>query len=68
MELKHGKTYTCKRYRLLEYLVIDKGFECIRILPDPMNPKYKWWEFNNSPELEQAVEDYFANIERNKGA
>jgi hypothetical protein len=51
--------YTVKRLRMLEYLM-DKGFEPVKTIPDPINPHYKWWLFTNSPELEKVVTDYFA--------
>lgn len=59
MELAHkNKYYTVKRLRLLEFL-IDKGFTIVKTIPDPNNPKYKWWLIENSIELEKAVNAYF---------
>lgn len=52
--------YTVKRLRLLEYL-LDKGFEVAKTIPDPSNPKYKWWLFVNTPELEAVVTEYFTH-------
>lgn len=31
-------------------------------IPDPTNPKYNWWLFDNTPELEMDIEAYFNNI------
>lgn len=59
-ELKHGKTYICKRWRLLQYLM-NLGFTPTEEMPDPTNFRYKWWRFENTPELEVAIEAYFAN-------
>lgn len=55
--------YTCKRYRLLEYL-LDRGFKPYATLPDPDNPRYKVWRFHNTPELREAVEAYFSAIKK----
>lgn len=58
-ERKHKNTYyTVKRLRLLEYL-LDLGFKVEKTIPDPSNPRYKWWLFVNSVELEEAVTEYF---------
>ena len=51
--------YYCKRLRLLDYL-IGKGFRADGTMPDAKNPKYKVWRFEKSPELEAALEKYFA--------
>jgi hypothetical protein len=60
-EFKHKKEfYTCKRWRLLQYLM-ERGFEPMETMPDPMNPKYCWWKFANSVEFEAAIDEYFAN-------
>lgn len=58
-ELKHkAKIYTCKRLRLLDYLV-DRGFKPFKTIPDATNTKFNWWLFENTPELEKAIENYF---------
>ena len=58
-ELQHkNKYYTVKRLRMLEYLM-NKGFEPLHTMPDPSNPKYHWWKFENTVELEEAVTEYF---------
>lgn len=59
MEKKQKREYyTVKRLRLLEYLT-DRGFTAEKTIPDPENPKYKWWLFKNTSNLEQAVTEYF---------
>ena len=58
MEMKHGAVYCCRRLRLLEHL-LDKGFEPYATVPEPENYKYKNWLFNNSPELESVITEYF---------
>jgi hypothetical protein len=62
MECKHAKPYyTVKRMRLLEYLM-RHGFTPFTRVADPNNPKYSWWLFENTPELERCVEIYFAEL------
>lgn len=59
-EVKHKSAYyTVKRLRLLEYLM-NRGFEPVKVIPDPNNPKYKWWLFENSAELEKVIDAYFS--------
>lgn len=59
-QTKHkAKYYTCKRLRMLEYLK-SKGFIPYLTLPDVANPRYNVWRFENTPELEKAIEEYFA--------
>lgn len=59
---KHKKSYyTVKRLRLLQYLK-ERGYSERITIPDPTNPKYCWWLFDNSPELEQDIEAYFNNL------
>lgn len=60
MERVHKREYyTVKRLRLLEYLT-NRGFTADKTIPDPENPKYKWWLFKNTPELEEAITGYFS--------
>lgn len=59
---KHQKPYyTVKRLRLLQYLK-ERGHMESATIPDPTNPKYNWWLFDNTPELEMDIEAYFNNI------
>jgi hypothetical protein len=60
MQATNGRPYYyCKRLRLLDYL-IRKGFRAVGTMPDFNNPSYKVWKFENSPELEAALAEYFA--------
>lgn len=62
--MKYGMHYVCKRYRLLSFLKA-KGFLPSMTLPDRDNPKFNIWIFDNSPELEAAIDEYIAqNIAR----
>ena len=58
MDIKHGKVFCCKRLRLLEYLR-KKGFMPFATVPEVSNPKYYNWLFYNTPDLENAIKDYF---------
>lgn len=63
---KHNSThYTVKRMRLLKYLV-DKGFANYEVIPDPTNPKFNWFLFENTPALEVAIEEYFSALNAKK--
>lgn len=63
-QTKHrAEFYTCKRLRLLEFLK-KKGFVPIMTLPDVDNPRYNVWRFKNTPELEDAIDEYFANLKK----
>lgn len=52
--------YVVKRLRLLEYLK-KLGFNPVETIPDADNPKYNWWLFKNTAELNEAITAYFAN-------
>lgn len=56
--------YTCKRIRLLSYLRA-KGFIPYETIPDLQNPKYYNWKFHNTPELQEAIEEYFSRYKKN---
>lgn len=63
-QTKHrAEYYTCKRLRLLEFLK-NKGFIPAMTLPDVNNPRYNVWRFKNTPELEDAIDEYFAIKEK----
>lgn len=63
---KHNSAhYTVKRMRLLKYLV-DRGFTKYEVIPDPTNPKFNWFLFDNSPQLETAIESYFNELSAKK--
>ena len=59
IESKHkSKFYTCKRLRLLEHL-LKLGFKPVKTIPDAENIKFKWWLFDNTPALQDALDKYF---------
>lgn len=60
---KHGEYYTCKRLRLLQFLM-ERGFEPETSMPDPNNLKYKWFKFQNSPELEDTLDEWFSQYKK----
>ena len=57
-QCKHGEIYICKRLKFLQYLM-EKGFMPEHDMPDPNRIQYKWWVFKNTPELEDAIDEYF---------
>lgn len=58
-QCKHKQEfYTCRRLRLLEFLK-NKGFVPEITVPDADNPRYNVWKFRNTPELEDAIDEYF---------
>ena len=63
--MQHGEVYTCRRLRLLSYLK-EHGRLPFETIPDVRNPLYNVWRFRNDAELEQLINNYFAEIEANK--
>lgn len=61
-ELNGMKTYVCRRLRLLSYLK-EKGYLPYRTQPDYRNPRFYVWLFEETPELLNAVEDYYHSDE-----
>ena len=61
-ECQHGEWYSVKRLRMLNYLINEKGMYPVYQKPDPNNPKYFWFMYKNTPELEEAIKDYFNEI------
>ena len=58
-ECKHKREYfTCKRLRLLSFLK-ERGFMPYEVVPDVNNPKFNVWLFKNTPDLEDALDEYF---------
>ena len=53
--------YVCRRMKLCGFL-LNKGFKYIKVVPDKYNPKYNCWLFDSSPELLNAVEEYYLQI------
>lgn len=43
--------------RLARYL-IDKGFYCHNVVPSPHKPWFNAYEFEKTPELQQAIKEY----------
>lgn len=41
-----------------------KGFVPIQTLPDVNNPKYFVWRFEMTPQLEEAIKEYFVSIKK----
>ena len=53
--------YLCRRMELCGIL-LKKGFNYEKIIADKYNPRYNCWLFKNTPELKNAVEEYYAQI------
>ena len=51
--------YLCRRMKLCGFL-LKKGFNYEKIIADKYNPRYNC--FKNTPELKNAVEEYYAQI------
>lgn len=60
-QTKHGETYTVKRMRMLDWLC-NKGFYPEYSVRDKNNPRYNVWKYKNTPELEDAIDEYFAQL------
>ena len=52
--------YVCRKIRLYFFLK-EKGFDCEFDRQDVNNPKYKVWVFKDSPELREAIEEYYSS-------
>lgn len=51
--------YYVKRMRMLTWLV-NHNFTEYEVIPDPTSSKgYNWWVFKKTPELEEAIAEYF---------
>ena len=53
-----GKTYVCRKILLYNYLTAH-GFKPFRVAPDKWDASRLVWLYENSPELEAAVEEYY---------
>jgi len=53
------QTYVCKRPRLCRYLM-SRGFAPYQTTEDRSNPRYTVWLFDHTPDLAEAVLDYFS--------
>lgn len=56
---KAADYYICKRLKLLDFLM-KKGFEVIDVVPDAKNPLYNCWRFKRTPEILEAVDEYYS--------
>lgn len=56
------KTHVVKRLRLLTYLK-SRGYLPYRVQPDINNPAYNVWLYWETPELLNAIEDYYHSDE-----
>lgn len=52
--------YLCRR--IIVWILIKKGIYYEKIIADKYNPRYNCWLFKNTPELKNAVEEYYAQI------
>lgn len=57
MELKFGSRYFCSRYRMMCFLH-KKGFKPVEVLPNMHDVNKNVWVYDNSPELEAAIDEY----------
>lgn len=55
------KHYVCRRYRLYEVLS-RKGFKPESMRVDMYNPKFNVWIYIETPELREAIEDYYSSF------
>ncbi|MBM7869245.1 hypothetical protein JOC70_000714 [Clostridium pascui] len=59
-----GDVFCAKKPHLAGYLMM-KGFNLKRMPQDEKNPNYNVYIFNNSPELEIVVDQYFKEFNGN---
>ena len=59
------KTYVCKRIRLFTFLS-TKGFYPYKVDKDRRNKKYLVWLYIDTPELSNAVSEYYLNLQTSK--
>ena len=52
--------------RLARYL-IDKGFYCHNVVPSPHKPWFNAYEFEKTPELQEAIKEYLKKEEKLHG-
>lgn len=63
MKIK-GDVFCAKKPHLAGYLMM-RNFNLKRMPVDEKNPQYNVYIFNNSPELEKAVNEYFQEFSNN---
>ena len=54
--------YLCRRMKLCGFL-LRKGFKYEKVVQDKYKPNYNCWLFKQSPELKNAIEEYYSQIE-----
>lgn len=59
--------YIVKRMRLYKWL-IDRRLYPDWVQPDVYKPTFVNWVYKNTPELEDAIEEYFAQFEKHEHA
>lgn len=53
--------YVCRRMKLCGYL-LKKGFNYEKVVPDKYNERFNCWLFKDSPELRNAIEEYYSEV------
>lgn len=53
-------SFFCTRPRLA-VLLMENGHEA-RKVPNPYNPRYAAWEFDNTPEVREIVADFYEQL------
>lgn len=53
------KTYVCRKIFLYNFLT-SKGFVPFRVCPDKFDCKKYIWLYTDSPQLRDAVEEYYS--------
>lgn len=66
-EQKMKNQYICRRLRMLNYLK-QHGFKPTYTMPDALNPKYNVWAFDNSDELQAAVQKFHSEVRKHLAA
>lgn len=54
------RTYVCRKLWLYEMLT-KRGFEPYKVAPDKYNCKKLVWLYNDTPELQEVVKEYYAH-------
>lgn len=55
------KYFICRKTRMLQFLR-NKGFIPVDTLPDLRNPKFYVWQFEETPELIKARDEWFEMV------
>ena len=64
-ECRHkNEWYVVKRLRLLGFLCDEKGLYPHHQTPDPTNPRYSWYYYVNTPELEDYIDEWFSKYKK----